>query len=85
MTVSAVEIYQLQNLFRRDVRKRMWPRLMDIKTLAAYISLSPNTIRNQYYGGTFPISAVRFGNINKPLWDKRAVDKYLDSLKPVDR
>ena len=63
----------------------MWPRLMDIKTLAAYISLSPNTIRNQYYGGLFPISAVRFGDINKPLWDKKVVDKYLDRLREVKR
>lgn len=61
----------------------MWPRLMDIKTLAVYISLSPNTIRNQHYSGLFPIPAVRFGNINKPLWDKRIVDKYLDRLREV--
>ena len=50
-------------------------RLLDIKGLAVYMSLSVQTIRNKLSAGTFPICPIRIGR--KLLWDKRAVDAYI--------
>ena len=57
-------------------------RMLSLKELAHYIGLAPQTIKNQFYGGRFPISPKRIGR--KLLWDKKTVDKYLDGLKEMD-
>lgn len=53
-------------------------RMLDCDELGHYIGLSPQTIRNKYYAGQFPIPAKRI--FRKVLWDIRDVDRYLDRL-----
>jgi len=57
----------------------MEKRLFSIKEISAYLSLSPQTIRNKLSAGTFPIFPIKIGG--KLLWDKRKIDGYLDKLK----
>ncbi len=57
-------------------------RMFDFDTLAEYLSLAPQTIKNKFYAGEFPIPAKRI--FSKTLWDKKDVDKYLDKLKKID-
>jgi hypothetical protein len=57
-----------------EIKKRM----LSTKELAHYINLAPQTIKNQFYAGTFPIPPTRLGR--KLLWDKKVVDKCLDRL-----
>jgi predicted DNA-binding transcriptional regulator AlpA len=59
------------------VRKRM----MDWQELAEYIGLSPQTVRNKFYAGDFPIPAKKI--FSKTLWDKKDVDNYLDKLNKI--
>jgi len=54
-------------------------RMLSIKELAHYIGLAPQTIKNQFYAGRFPIPATRMGR--RILWDKKLVDRYLDNLQ----
>jgi hypothetical protein len=60
----------------------MEKRMLSTKELAHYINLAPQTIKNQFYAGRFPIPATRLGR--KLLWDKRVVDKCLDKLPKSD-
>jgi predicted DNA-binding transcriptional regulator AlpA len=60
----------------------MEKRMLSLKELAHYIGLAPQTIKNQFYGGRFPIPPTRIGR--KLLWDKKTVDRYLDNLKEMD-
>ena len=60
----------------------MEKRLMSLKDVSAYLSLSPQTIRNKLSAGTFPIRPIKIGG--KLLWDKRRVDKFLDKAAPRD-
>ncbi len=57
-------------------------RMLDFETLAEYLSLAPQTIRNKYYAGEFPIPAKKI--FSKVLWDIEDVDKYIDKLKKID-
>jgi predicted DNA-binding transcriptional regulator AlpA len=57
-------------------------RMLNFEELAGYIGLSPQTIRNKFYAGEFPIPAKRI--FSKVLWDKRDVDEYLDKLPKID-
>ena len=57
-------------------------RMLSLKELSNYIGLAPQTIKNQFYGGRFPIRPKRMGR--KLLWDKKVVDKYLDRLPMMD-
>jgi excisionase family DNA binding protein len=60
----------------------MEKRLLTVKELAHYIGLAPQTIKNRFYAGMFPIPAVRIGR--KLLWDRHDVDKYLNKLPKID-
>jgi predicted DNA-binding transcriptional regulator AlpA len=60
----------------------MEKRMLSLKEFAHYIGLAPQTIKNQFYGGRFPIPPKRIGR--KLLWDKKTVDRYLDNLKEMD-
>jgi predicted DNA-binding transcriptional regulator AlpA len=57
-------------------------RMMNFEELAEYIGLRPQTIRNKHYAGEFPIPAKKI--FSKVLWDKKDVDKYLDSIPKID-
>jgi predicted DNA-binding transcriptional regulator AlpA len=57
-------------------------RMMNFVELAEYIGLSPQTIRNKFYAGEFPIPAKKI--FSKVLWDKKDVDKYLDKIPKID-
>jgi predicted DNA-binding transcriptional regulator AlpA len=63
---------------KSDLPKRM----LNFTELADYIGLKPQTIRNKFYAGEFPIPAKRI--FSKVLWDKKDVDKYLDKLNKID-
>ena len=60
----------------------MEKRMFCVKDLAHYIGLAPQTIKNQFYAGRFPIPPTRLGR--KLLWDKKLVDKFLDNLPRMD-
>ena len=57
-------------------------RMLNFDELAEYIGLRPQTIRNKFYAGEFPIPAKKM--FSKVLWDKKDVDKYLDKLQQID-
>ena len=57
-------------------------RMMSFEELAEYIGLRPQTIRNKFYAGEFPIPAKKI--FSKVLWDKKDVDQYLDKLLKID-
>lgn len=60
----------------------MEKRMLSLKELAIYIGLAPQTIKNKFYAGQFPIPPKKFGR--KLLWDKKMVDQYLDKLESLD-
>ena len=62
--------------------KKIQKRMMNFVELAEYIGLSPQTIRNKFYAGEFPIPAKKI--FSKVLWDKKDIDKYLDKLSKID-
>ena len=62
----------------KNLRKRM----LNFEELGEYIGLCPQTIRNKFYAGEFPIPAKKI--FSKILWDKIDVDKYLDKLQKID-
>ena len=62
--------------------KEIQKRMMNFDELAEYIGLRPQTIRNKFYAGEFPIPAKKI--FSKVLWDKKDVDKYLDKLQQID-
>jgi len=57
-------------------------RMLNFAELAQYIGLRPQTIRNKFYAGEFPIPAKKI--FSKVLWDKKDVDKFLDKLPKID-
>ncbi len=57
-------------------------RMMNFDELGEYIGLRPQTIRNKFYSGEFPIPAKRI--FSKILWDIKDVDKYLEKLPKID-
>ena len=57
-------------------------RMLNFDQLADYIGLRPQTIKNKFYAGEFPIPAKRI--FSKVLWDKKDVDEYLDKLEKID-
>lgn len=57
-------------------------RMLTIRELSTRIGLKPQTIRNKLNCGTFPIKTKRIGR--KLLWDIKDVDRFLDSLKPIN-
>jgi len=57
-------------------------RMLTFKELSVYIGLAPQTIRNKFYAGEFPIPAKKI--FSKVLWDKKDVDRYLDNLQKID-
>ena len=56
--------------------------MMNFEELAEYIGLRPQTIRNKFYAGDFPIPAKKI--FSKVLWDKKDVDHYLNKLPKID-
>lgn len=56
--------------------------MLNFDELGHYIGLRPQTIRNKFYAGEFPIPATRI--FSKVLWDKKDVDNYLDKLIKID-
>jgi len=65
-----------------NMAKKVEKRMMNFNELAEYIGLRPQTIRNKFYAGQFPIPAKKI--FAKVLWDKKDVDKYLDKLQKID-
>jgi predicted DNA-binding transcriptional regulator AlpA len=57
-------------------------RMLNFKELSVYIGLAPQTIRNKFYAGEFPIPAKKI--FSKVLWDIKDVDKYLDNISKID-
>jgi predicted DNA-binding transcriptional regulator AlpA len=62
----------------KETKKRM----LTFEELSEYIGLAPQTIKNKYYAGEFPIPAKKI--FSKVLWDKKDVDRYLDNLPKID-
>jgi len=67
-----------EDVANRIKRKRM----LNFSELGHYIGLSPQTIKNKFYTGVFPIPAKKI--FSKVLWDIKDVDKYLDKLPKID-
>lgn len=57
-------------------------RMFNFEELGRYIGLSPQTIKNKFYSGEFPIPAKKI--FSKVLWDIKDVDNYLDRLPKID-
>ncbi|WP_080809256.1 hypothetical protein [Desulfamplus magnetovallimortis] len=57
-------------------------RMFNFEELGRYIGLRPQTIKNKFYSGEFPIPAKKI--FSKVLWDIKDVDKYLDKLPKID-
>lgn len=58
-----------------------WPRLLGVEQAAAYLSLSPKTIRNGLARDAerpFPVKPKRYGR--RVLFDIRDLDAYVDAL-----
>lgn len=58
-----------------------WPRLLDVEQAAAYLSISPKTIRNGLSKNApkpFPIQPKRFGK--RVLFDIIDLDCYVDEM-----
>jgi predicted DNA-binding transcriptional regulator AlpA len=68
--------------FGEVVVEKFEKRMMNFNELADSIGLRPQTIRNKFYAGEFPIPAKKI--FAKVLWDKKDVDKYLDKLPKID-
>jgi len=64
------------------LKQNILKRMLNFKDLGEYIGLSPQTIKNKFYAGEFPIPAKKI--FSKVLWDIRDVDKYVDKLKKID-
>ena len=62
----------------KEIKKRM----LTFEELSEYIGLAPQTIKNKYYAGEFPIPAKKI--FSKVLWDRKDVDRYLDNLPKID-
>ena len=56
--------------------------MLNFEELGHYIGLSPQTIKNKFYAGNFPIPAKKI--FSKILWDKKDVDNFLDKLTKID-
>jgi len=56
--------------------------MMDIRELAVYIGIKPQTIRNQISLGKFQIPTKKIGRLLK--WDRRDVDRFLDRLQRIN-
>jgi predicted DNA-binding transcriptional regulator AlpA len=67
---------------RYKTNKSVSKRMLNFVELGHYIGLSPQTIKNKYYAGLFPIPAKKI--FSKVLWYKKEVDKYLDKLPKID-
>ena len=63
------------------MQNRISKRMLNFEELAEYIGLQPQTIRNKFYAGEFPIPAKKI--FSKVLWDKKDVDKYLEKLLKI--
>jgi predicted DNA-binding transcriptional regulator AlpA len=72
--------YQMIDSILQELTKEK--RMLSVEELAHYIGLAPQTIKNQFYAGRFPIPPKRLGR--KLLWDKKMVDRYLDRLRVMD-
>jgi hypothetical protein len=58
-----------------------WPRLLDVGQTAAYLSISPKTIRNGLAKSAekpFPVRPKRFGR--RVLFDIIDLDRYVDEM-----
>jgi predicted DNA-binding transcriptional regulator AlpA len=64
------------------VKSEISKRMLNFEELAEYIGLRPQTVKNKFYSGNFPIPAKKV--FSKVLWDKKDVDKYLDRLPKID-
>ena len=64
------------------MQNKISKRMLTFEELAEYIGLRPQTIKNKFYAGEFPIPAKKI--FSKVLWDKKDVDKYLDKLLRID-
>ena len=67
---------------RSTTKNGLGKRMLNFQELGDYIGLSPQTIRNKFYAGEFPIPAKKI--FSKVLWDRKDVDAYLDRLSKID-
>jgi predicted DNA-binding transcriptional regulator AlpA len=76
---DAVKCQMIQSILQELALEK---RMLSVDELGHYTGLAPQTIKNQFYAGRFPIPPKRLGR--KLLWDKKMVDRYLDRLKAMD-
>lgn len=69
-------------MLKSSETKNFTKRMLNFEELGEYIGLRPQTIRNKYYAGEFPIPAKKI--FSKVLWDLKDVDAYLDKLSKID-
>lgn len=55
-------------------------RLLDMSSTSAYVSLSPNDIRDRIAAGTFPFVNISKGNKLVFRFDIHELDKWIESL-----
>ena len=75
-------IYYFLGIGKIIVPTQNLKRMLTIDQLAIYIGLRPQTIRNKYYAGEFPIPAKKI--FSKVLFDLKDVDAFLDKIKKID-
>ena len=56
-------------------------RMLTFDEVARYVGLSPQTVRNKFYQGQFPIPAKKI--FSKTLFDRKEVDAYLVSERKL--
>jgi len=83
-TLTATTTTPTTTIIKTKRPKQLWEekRMLNFDEIAHYIGLAPQTVRNQYYAGKFPIPSKKI--FSKVLWDIKDVDKYLDRLTKIE-
>lgn len=68
----------MSNFEQVECKRKIKPRLLRVEQAAAYLGISPKSIRNRLSDGSFPIRAKRLGRV--VLFDKRDLDRMADEL-----
>jgi len=75
-------------VFKRRDRESAFSnkRMLSVRETAEYCGLAVKTLRNRLGPNAvnpFPVRCKRIGGCRKPLFDRRDLDEYLDSLENV--
>jgi len=81
-SATLMECDNMSNKKPKTTSKIISQRMFNFEELGDYIGLSPQTIKNKFYAGEFPIPAKRI--FSKILWDIKDIDSYLDKLPKID-